>query len=276
MNTISKIYNFIKEPGRYKNAFYIKYHLMRYWQKIMVGMGLKKKAEFHDKDTFDWSLYTLHYKGELKESSKEFTQSLNQGDYIFSNNKLIKANDKIKPIHFNHHLLYETILQLGPNSVFELGCGNGMHLHNLQVLSPNIKLSGIDLLDEQLKFLHELYPDLKADLKQMDATVPFPDDTQKSDLVFSQAVLMHIHTDDLHRVALANMFKLANKYVLLYESERKHNYVEDVKKLSSDGKINWEKIFIYTRINEITGQQASLIISNQELNYQLIEKVKVA
>jgi SAM-dependent methyltransferase len=271
--TISKISNFIKNPDRYRNTYYVKYHLLRYWQKALIRLGMKKDIEYHKKDTFDWSLYTLHYKGELKESSKEFTQSLKKGDYEFRDSRLEKTNDQIKPVHFNHHLLYETILQLKPESVFELGCGNGVHLHNLQILSPELKLSGIDLLEGQLKFMRQSYPGLDADVKQMDATIPFPDGMAKVDLAFSQAVLMHIHTDDLHRVALANMFKVAKKYVVLYESERRHKYVDDIKMLFDEKKIPWDHIYIYTRINELSGAPTSWICSRERLEYDLVAQI---
>jgi SAM-dependent methyltransferase len=271
--TFSKIINFLKNPERYSNRFYIKYHLLRYYQKLLVKLRVKKEADYHKKDTFDWSLYTLHYQGELKESSKEFTQTLHTGDYRFEGNRLIKANEKIKPIHMNHHLMYETILQLGPSSVFELGCGNGMHLHNLQVLMPQVKLTAIDLLKSQIDFLHKTYPDLNAEIKQMDATIPFPDEMPKADLVFSQAVLMHIHTDKLHQTALANMFKVAEKFVILYESTRTHNYIEDIKKLHKNGKTSWDHIFIHIRINEFTNEPTSFICSKTRLDYNLLAEI---
>jgi SAM-dependent methyltransferase len=274
-STIKKIIKFIKNPDNYRNTLYIRYHFLKAWQKMLIKLGVKKDIEFHKKDTFNWSLYNLHYRGELKQSLKEFTQTLNEGDYIFSDKKLKQINDKIKPLHMNHLQMYETILQLNPLSIFELGCGNGMHLHNLQVLIPTTKLFAVDLLKEQLDFLHNTYPELNADLKQMDATIPFSEDMPKVDLAFTQAVLMHIHTDNKHLVALANLFKISKKYVILFESTRTHNYLADMKKLHANGLIKWDKIYYYYSLNPVTGQPGSFICSYEPLDYPVLTDINI-
>ncbi len=145
-------------------------------------------------DDFDWKLYNLHYRGELEEVSKIYTQILQVYDYIFKDGHLSKNNEKVLPLHPNYRLLYETMLQLGPQSVFEVGCGGGDHLSNLNILSPDIKLFGSDLSKEQLDFLIERHPELKAEIKQYDSTLPLPYNQEKVDIAFSQAVLMHIKT----------------------------------------------------------------------------------
>jgi hypothetical protein len=93
-STIKKIIKFIKNPDNYRNTLYIRYHFLKAWQKMLIKLGVKKDIEFHKKDTFNWSLYNLHYRGELKQSLKEFTQTLNEGDYIFSDKNLNKLTIK--------------------------------------------------------------------------------------------------------------------------------------------------------------------------------------
>ena len=242
----------------------------------MLKFGFIKNDGRLKKDTFNWTLYNLHYKGELKESSKILTQSLKSGDYQFRNSILTKTNEKMKPLHPNHRFLYETILQLNPSSIFEMGCGNGMHLHNLQILLPSALLSGIDLSNKQIKFLRQSYPDLKAEIKQADATIPFPPDfLPQADLAFTQAVIMHIHTGDLHLIALENLFKMAKKYVLLFESAKNHNFMDDIKFLKESGRIGWDKLFFHYRINEEIKTPASIICSREQLNYPVLNNYNI-
>ncbi len=126
-----------------------------------------------------------------------------------------------------------------------MGCGTGMHLNNIQTLAPQITLSGIDLSPKQIIMLRRSYPFLNATIKVANATVPLPENfLPQADLAFTQAVIMHIHTNDLHLVALANLFKIAKKYIILFESERKHKYINDIKNYKQRKK-SIGKIFIF-------------------------------
>ena len=225
---------------------------------------------------FNWTLYNLHYKGELKEAKKKYTLSLKTGDYKFHNSQLVKNNKNIKPLHSSHRLLYETIMQLNPQSVFEMGCGTGMHLHNLQTLLPEARICGVDLSSQQLNGLRKAYPEMANNAKQADATarwskLPF----EICDVAFTQAVIMHIHTSDAHLIALENLFKMAKKYVILYESMKNHPFLDDIKKLHSAKKISWDNIFFYYRHNEETNLPAGLICSSVPLNYPELKDYNV-
>lgn len=112
-------------------------------------------------DDFDWQRYHYHYQADLAETKKVHTQVLSPGDYVFSDGAL-SLQGNVLPLHPNHRLLYETILQLNPESVLELGCGGGDHLHNISILVKNAKLYGVDLSDEQLVLLRERHPNLNA------------------------------------------------------------------------------------------------------------------
>jgi len=63
--------------------------------------------------------------GELKAIEKQHTLRLAPGDYLLEAGALRARSAKL-PLHPNHRLLYETILQLAPGSVMEVGCGGGI------------------------------------------------------------------------------------------------------------------------------------------------------
>lgn len=225
---------------------------------------------------FDWTLYHLHYRGELKKESKMYTLSLKKGDYIFSNNELIKNKPSIKSLHSSHDFLYETILQLNPSSIFEMGCGTGMHLHNLSVLLPQSRVCGIDLSNNQLRSLKKSYPELRDNVSQSDVTIKFRmPPFEQCDLVFTQAVIMHIRTDNLHLIALENLFSMSKNYVILMEAVKNHDYLNDIKELYDTGKIKWDQIFFYYRISPKTNIPMGIICSRTPLPYSKLNDLKV-
>ncbi|MFH1477935.1 MAG: class I SAM-dependent methyltransferase [Verrucomicrobiota bacterium] len=214
------------------------------------------------RDDFDWKLYNILYRGEMRDMAKEHTQILKEGDYTFKDNKLLKRKAEILPLHPNCRLLYETILQLNPGSVLELGCGGGDHLHNIGLLVKNIKLYGMDLSDEQLVLLRERHPDLNAEINQYDCTLPFPSIFPPVDIAYTQAVIMHIQTGNGHMVALSNLFRVAAKQVVLMENWTKHEFVEDIKKLHALKVIPWKEIYFYYRDSEEYKTPHLMIVSS--------------
>ncbi len=163
-------------------------------------------------------------------------------------------------LHPNHKLIYETIYHLKPDSVSEIGFGAGHHLANIQKILPHIKISGCELLESQMKLALLRHPELRssAHLCHHDITTsPAP---EKADLVFTQAVIMHIQKDGRHLGALRNIFHASKKYVLLMESWSKHNFYEDIVKISREPNFPWQNIDFY--INDDGKQQLLLVISN--------------
>ena len=150
MKLLKKIIKFISHPkDNYPNIYILGYHILKAFHKTILKFGLIKDDGSLKKDMFNWTLYNLHYKGELKEAKKKYALILKSGDYQFHNLQLIKYNENIKPLHSSHRLLYKTIMQLNPQSVFEMGCGTGMHLHNLQTLLPKARICGVDLSQDR-------------------------------------------------------------------------------------------------------------------------------
>lgn len=265
----------VNKDEYYPNVQVFGYHFLKAIKKLSVKIGLLDKTK-NGGDMFNWSLYHLHYKGELRQASKFHTQSLKQNDYIFKANKLVKNNQIIKPLHESHEFLYETILQLNPLSIFEMGCGTGMHLNNIKILIPGVRVCGVDLSEQQLSNLKRTYPLLVDDVKQMDVTVSVSDTPFKQcDLAYTQAVIMHIRTNDSHLVALENLFAMSKKYVILMEAIKNHDYLNDIKKLFSAGKIKWNRIYFYYRLNEKTGKPNGIICSNEPLKYPELKDLKI-
>ncbi|MBT9168799.1 MAG: hypothetical protein DDT19_02147 [Syntrophomonadaceae bacterium] len=229
------------------------------------------KLKGKTRDDFDWKLYNILYRGELINIAKEHTQILKEGDYMFKDNNLVKSKEDILPLHPNHRLLYETIAQLSPASVFELGCGGGDHLHNISLLVKNTKLYGVDLSDEQLALLRERHPNLNAVINQYDCTLPFPSTFPQVDIAYTQAVIMHIQTGNGHMIALSNLFRVATKQVVLVENWKKHEFVEDIIKLHALKVIPWKELYFYYRDSEEYKKPHLLIVSSVPLQqYELL------
>ncbi|MFA6365076.1 MAG: class I SAM-dependent methyltransferase [Candidatus Paceibacterota bacterium] len=231
----------------------------------------KSWAGMPTKDDFNWSLYNLHYRDEMKIASKMSTLNLGAKDYAFEGGRLIQVNKNILPLHQNAQLLYETILQLNPESVFELGIGNGIHLNNLKTLSEKMSVSGIDRSEDQIKYLHETYPKLNASIRHYDATKPFDETFPKVDVAYTQAVIMHIKTGTTHLIALANLFNISKKQVVLMENWKSHNFMKDVRYLFNKKLISWENLYIYYRVSKENPDTRIMICSQYPLEYAVLE-----
>jgi len=217
-------------------------------------------------DDFNWSNYTLHYEGELELGHKTRTLCLEFGDYRFSERTLIKQRD-ILPLHPNVHLLYETILQLSPLSVLEVGCGGGDNLHNLKVLRPQLEVFGNDISDDQLDLLRSRHSYLSPLGRKLDIT-KCDSFANPVDLIFTQAVIMHIGTQERrHLIALENLFKTATRYVLLMENWSKHSFLDDIHNLMATGRIPWHECYLYYRQNLHNPDVKILVASSTPLNY---------
>jgi SAM-dependent methyltransferase len=218
-------------------------------------------------DDFDWRDYPRIYSEELAEISQKRLQRLSTGDYTYAGGTLAKARQELKALHPNHRLLYETILQLRPASVVELGCGGGDHAHNIKLLYPECEVNGYDLSDSQLALLRKRNDDLDPSrFRQMDLTLPAPQSCQTHDIAYTQAVIMHIQTGNGHRVALSNAFRLATKQVVLMEHWLKHDFMDDIQKLHQAGVIGWNKLhFHYRCAPEWSNSPHLMVVSSSAL-----------
>ena len=215
-------------------------------------------------DDYDWETYTAGYRSELSSIAANHTLVLGEGDYSYGSGRLRRENARL-PLHPNHELLYETILRLEPDSVFEFGCGGGDHLHNLRVLKPGLQLHGVDRSASQLRLLEERHPRLNAQLREADVTVPFPDSVEHVDLAYTQAVIMHIHAGERHLTALSNLFRVARNQVVLMENWHRHNFAADIRHLHQQGRIPWHRVLLYFRESSDDRGVRILVASSKEL-----------
>jgi len=149
---------------------------------------------------------------------------------------------------------------LQPESLLEAGCGAGDHLANLQVLLPSATLTGVDRSVRQIELLRRRNPHLRSVTGVVDLTLPAPASLECADLVYSQAVVMHIHTGNSHLVALSNMFRLARKQVVMIENWNSHDYVADIRKLQELGITGWSSIYCYVRRKSRETEKASALV----------------
>jgi SAM-dependent methyltransferase len=188
---------------------------------------------------------------------------LKEGDYRFESGKLVKEGDTL-PLIENHRIIYETLLQLNPGTVFEVGCGSGDHLKNIKTLNPGIGVYGIDISEGQLDFLKQRHPDLGESVKQYNITVPLQNKVlPEVDIVFSQAVIMHIREN--HLIGLENMFRLARRQVLLMENWKRHEFMDDIQSLFDRKRLDWENVYFYYRNSSVTDKPHLMIISRSPL-----------
>lgn len=99
--------------------------------------------------------------------------------------------------------------KLEPNSILDVGCGEGFTLNKLHNEHFCDKLEGIDNSDEAIKIGKKLFPDIKlnkADIYKL------PYNKDSFDLVISTEVLEHLENPEK---ALSEILRVAKKYVLL-------------------------------------------------------------
>ena len=197
----------------------------------------------YDGDDFDWSRYHLEYSKQIRELETVNTLRLDTGQWAMRDGSL-ELNWGL-PLHGNHRALYETIAALSPSTILEAGCGGGDHLHNLSLLMPGAQIRGIDRSDGQLGVLRRRNPEFASRVSVVDLTMPHPTDVPHADVVFAQAVLMHIQTGNGHRVALWNLFDLAQSQVVLMENLERHDLVRDIQGLWGRRVIPWDTLHLY-------------------------------
>jgi SAM-dependent methyltransferase len=234
--------------------------------KLIKGCCLKA-GEFHSKfkrlykDDYNWSEDNKRYTKQISEIEKEYTLILPDRKYSIVEGKII-LEPYLLPLHPVHKLLYETIYDLNPKSLLEVGCGCGDHLANIQKILPETKISGCDLLEDQMRFLLSRHPELKTKANLFVHDITISPQNIKVDLVYTQAVIMHIHRNNRHLNALRNMFHASKKYIVLMENWGSHNFYNDIRKISRESDFPWGSIYLY--VND-DGKQILMVISNTVL-----------
>lgn len=207
---------------------YKKFVLSDYDLKDVSAGNLNKKH-----DEYEWPMYTKEYKAQLNELLSEGLTFFLDDIYIGHQELVfVPAN-----LHPNWKELYAAALLCNSEKIFEVGAGAGYHLKNIRKILPNAALvEGCDLLESQIEAAREfsgLTDKEIASIRHLDITNCFIEKQedagangselyeQKYDFVYSQAVLMHMNTENA-RAALKNMGRLSSKYIFLMEGIANH------------------------------------------------------
>jgi hypothetical protein len=239
----------------------IKRIIKRYLPKRVVDILYKFKSWILNKDDFEWSEYNKEYSKQISEVEKQNTLILPDRKYSIVKGKII-LDPSLLPLHPNHKLLYETIYDLKPGSLLEVGFGCGDHLSNIQKILPETEINGCDLLESQMRFLLARHPKLKTNTNLFVHDITISPPNIKVNLVYTQAVIMHIQRNNHHLDALRNMFHASKKYIVLIENWSKHKFYNDITKISREPEFPWENIYLY--VND-DGKQILMVISNTVL-----------
>ena len=209
-------------------------------------------------------MYPKYYREELKSIARKHHLLLRKGEFTISNDSILSSVPGQLPLHPNHKILYETILKLDPASILEIGCGGGDHLANLKMLNPRIEVLGYDRSQEQLDSALTRHPELEAEIQQLDITTEGNFQPIAS-LVFTQAVLMHISEGNLRfRIALENIFDLAENQIVLVENWTQHDFLSEVKR-NIQNKPEWQQSGVYYVNSETERYSSALIVSKYPL-----------
>jgi trans-aconitate methyltransferase len=224
-------------------------------------------------DGVNWERYHSDYEEEIKIIEKTNTVLISNDLIEIKGNKILYKN-KDKNTKFlidGHKHLYETILELNPLSVLEVGLGGGDHLYNLNKLNPDFELHGVDRSEKQLNFFNRRHPELQNVVKVECIDITQPEKgLPKTELVFTHAVLMHItEKENRFYTALEKIFQSDCDYIVLAENWTQHNFFETSIKIMEKHR-NWEGANIYFNTSDIGPTVRAMIISKRKLQYSLL------
>lgn len=106
-------------------------------------------------------------------------------------------------------VLLSELKKLKPESILDVGCGEGFTLNKLQKAQIGTKLEGIEYMDDAIQLGKEMHPDLritKGDIYKL----PYKDNS--FDVVICSEVLEHL---DDPTAALKELKRVSKKYVAL-------------------------------------------------------------
>lgn len=186
-------------------------------------------------DEYNWSEYTKEYSEQIKTIAEK------ENDLFITEYEIVDGEIQFKDkLHNNWKEIYSTAYRLKPKSIYECGCGMGMHLRNLKSILPETtRIGGCELLPSQVALgmlEYGLYGNIYSNIDYIDFTntMDVLKFIPKSEFVFSQAVIMHLSTDNALQF-LINMGLISTKYIMLVEGVKNHeNWYDMVKECLPD------------------------------------------
>ena len=171
-----------------------------------------RKRKFFD-DDFDWDTYTPDtYDRRLMRSVRPVAPAAQLG--FDAESGTIRSEGAA--LHPNQQLILEVIGRLRPATVHEVGCGSGDLIASVKSVFPEVAVTAGERGAAQLDLAVERHPDLKGQIGLQDITMPFCHRWPRAELVYTQAVVMHLHTAVSHFVAVtANVACLVRRIVLV-------------------------------------------------------------
>jgi RimJ/RimL family protein N-acetyltransferase/ubiquinone/menaquinone biosynthesis C-methylase UbiE len=113
--------------------------------------------------------------------------------------------------------LAKMLLENNVESVLELGCNSGGNLLHISKVLPNIKLVGLDICENAIKYGVEVEKNpaqmIVGSIYDLDR---FEDNS--FDVVFTRGVMMHVNHEKIRGV-LKNMARIAKRYVINIETD---------------------------------------------------------
>lgn len=211
-------------------------------------------------DDFNWDTYTsAKYGPQLTRLDREYDLRISDDVHFDHHRGRLETGDQ--KLHPNSKTIYEAIGILGVKSVLEVGCGGGDHIRNLKKIYPNLKIHGGDRSAKQLALLQSRNREIADQTFVQDITMPLSRDWPRAELVYSQAVIMHIKTAVSHLNALANMFSLAERYVLLMENFGCHHFVDDINRLHAGRHLAWDTLSFH--VHKFDGKPHCLVVARE-------------
>jgi hypothetical protein len=110
------------------------------------------------------------------------------------------------------------------HSVIDFGMGDGNQLGVLNIVESRIAYTGLDVSPSAIEMCRAKYPGLRFMLDTEAASVAL-----SADLVMSCDVIYHLIEDSVFTRYMDAMFKMADKYVLIYALDADINHAEHVR-----------------------------------------------
>ncbi len=178
-------------------------------------------------------------------------------------NKPIDYTKRVEKSEF----LFKQIQQFSPQMrILEIGCNVGRNL-NFLFEKGYKNLSGIEISENAIEQMQIVFPSMFNQIKVFNSSVEDiikSPELDKFDLIFTMAVMEHIHSDS--NWIFAELAKLSEKYIITIEDEKSISWKHFPR--------NYKKVFEKIGMKQIDYQDCSKIKGfHNGFYYRLFEKI---